>query len=139
MRFGTTSLLIVSAVIELAAGSTLLIAPGALTRLLVGVGLDSPEAVLVARIAGAALVAIGLSCGIDRDPGSPRNGLVTGLSAYNAFVVILLVRAGIVDKMHGLGLWPAIVLHAILLAWCLVRLQSTHETDRESPPGKTPR
>lgn len=137
MRFRATSLLIVSALIELTAGITLLIAPGALTRLLVGAGLDSPEAVLVARIAGAALLAIGLSCGVDRDPGSPRKGLVAGLSAYNAFVVILLARAGIVDKMHGLGLWPAIVLHAILLAWCLVLLQSTHETDRETAPGKT--
>jgi hypothetical protein len=54
MRFGTTSLLIVSALIELAAGIALLIAPGVLTRLLVGAGLDSPESVLVARIAGAA-------------------------------------------------------------------------------------
>jgi hypothetical protein len=135
MRFSTTSLLIVSALIELAAGIALLIFPGALTHLLVGGGLDSPQSVLVARIAGAALLAIGLSCGLDRDPGSPQAGLVTGLSVYNAFVVFLLVRADVVNKMHGIALWPAIVLHAILLAWCLVRLRTMHQPDTRARPG----
>jgi hypothetical protein len=136
MRFSTTSLLIVSALIELTAGIALLVFPSALTHLLVGGGLDSPESELVARIAGAALLAIGLSCGLDHHPGNPRAGLVTGLSVYNAFIVILLIRAGVGDKMHALGLWPAVILHAILLTWCLVRLRSMHQPDREGHPRR---
>jgi hypothetical protein len=125
MRFSTAWLLIVSALIELAAGIALLIAPSAVTHLLVGVGLDSPESRLVARIAGAALLAIGLTCWAERgsEGARERTGLVAGLAAYNAAVVILFVWAGGVGKMHGLGLWPAIVLHAMLFTWCFVGLR----------------
>jgi hypothetical protein len=125
MRFSTAWLLIVSALIELPAGIALLIAPSALTHLLVGVGLDSPESRLVARIAGAALLAIGLTCWAERgsEGARARTGLVAGLAAYNAAVVILFVWAGVVDRMHGLGLWPAVVLHALLFIWCIGRLR----------------
>ena len=135
MRFSTTWLLIVSAVIELAAGLALSIAPSAMTHLLVGVGLDLPESRLVARIAGAALLAIGLTCwvGRGRDRSRARIGLVAGLSVYNAAVVILFVWAGGVAKMRGLGLWPATLLHAILLAWCLVRLRFDGPTSMRAP------
>jgi hypothetical protein len=135
MRFSTTSLLTVSALTELTAGIALSIVPSATTHLLLGVGLASAESALVARIAGAALLAIGLVCWIERgrEGYGARNGLVTGLLVYNAVVVILLVWSAVVDKMHGLALWPAIVAHAALFAWCALRLRFHWPTRMRAP------
>jgi hypothetical protein len=50
-------------------------------------------------------------------------GLVAGLLVYNAAVGALLLYGAVVDKMHGVGIWPAIGLHTVLLIWCALRLR----------------
>ncbi len=118
----TKSLLIVSAVIEMGAGLLLLIAPSPSAKLLFGVGLVSPESMLVAKVAGAALLSFALSCWLERNRDSAI-GLVAGLLVYNAAVVALFVYAALVSRMNGIGIWPAVGLHSALLIWCAARLR----------------
>ena len=125
MLSNTKSLLIVSAVIEMGAGLLLLIAPSPTAKLLFGAGLVSPESMLVAKVAGAALLSFALSCWLERnrDPSAAAIGLVAGLFVYNAAVVVLFVYAALVSKMNGIGMWPAVGLHSALLIWCAARLR----------------
>jgi hypothetical protein len=125
----TKLLLIVTAVIELAIGVALLITPSVTAELLLGAGLGSPESVMVGRVAGAALFSIGLSCWLqrDRERSGPQTGLVVGLLAYNAAVSMLLAYAAVVEGMHGIALWPACGLHAIVAIWCVACLRSSDQ------------
>jgi hypothetical protein len=122
----TTSLLVASAVLELAAGVALLVAPTLMAELLLGGGLASPQSALVGRIAGAALLAIGLTCWLerDRDETDERTGLVAGLLIYNLATAGLLTEAAVVGGMCGVLLWPAVLVHAVLLAWCTLLVRS---------------
>lgn len=120
MFSNTKSLLVVTAIAELGAGLMLLIAPSQVVRFLLGAGLESPETVLLGKIAGSALLAIGLSCWLSRNEPS---GLVAGLLLYNAALVVLFLDAGVIDKMQGLGIWPAVAVHAALAIWCAARLR----------------
>ncbi|HUG97887.1 MAG TPA: hypothetical protein VMQ83_01765 [Gammaproteobacteria bacterium] len=64
-------LLMVSAAVEVGAGVALLAAPLVIVGLLIGSTLDSPTALAVARLAGAALVTLALVCWFaSRDPRS---------------------------------------------------------------------
>lgn len=116
----TKALLGVTAVVELTAAAALLAVPSPVARLLLGVGLESPAANVVARIAGAALLSIGLTCWLARSSpeGASRDGRIAGLLAYNAAVAALLVLAAVVEYLHGIALWPAVALHAGLSIWC---------------------
>lgn len=114
-------LLQVSAVAEVGAGAALILVPSAIVGLLVGGTLDSPTALSVARLAGAALVTLGLICWFaSRDAGSrAAAGVVAALVFYNAAAVGVLLYARLGMDLSGPGIWPAIVLHAGLAAWCL--------------------
>ena len=125
MLANTKSLLIVSAVVEMGAGFLFLIAPSPTAKLLLGAGLVSPESMLVGRVAGAALLSIGLICWVEgnRDRSASAIGLVAGLLVYNAAVIVLFAYAALVGKMNGIGIWPAVGLHSALLIWCAARLR----------------
>jgi len=122
----TKSLLIVTALAELGAGVALLLVPSLAVEILSGAGLASPASVLVARVGGAALLSIGLSCWFERNRtlGGPSMGLVLGLAVYNAVVAVLLIYAAVVDGMKGIGIWPAITFHLALLIWCSACLRT---------------
>ncbi len=115
------TLLQVSAAVELGAGIALILAPHAIVSLLIGGTLDSPGAFAVARLAGAALVTLGLICGFaSRDSASrAAAGVVAALVFYNVAAVVVLLYARFGMDLSAMGLWPAIVLHAGLAAWCL--------------------
>jgi len=116
-----TSLLLVTAVLEAATGLTLLVLPSLLLKLLLGVDQAAPEALFIARVAGAALLAIGVICYQTRnDKHSPaQTGVVTGALVYNVAIAALLVYSGTVLAMAGIALWPVVVLHTALALWCL--------------------
>lgn len=117
----------VSAAVEVGAGAALILAPSAIVGLLIGGTLDSPTALAVARLAGAALVTLGLVCWFaSRDSESrAAAGVVAALLFYNAAAVVVLLYARVGADLSGLGLWPALVLHAALAAWCLACLRRT--------------
>src|ERR1044072_9530109 len=114
-------LLIVMAIIEAPAGIALLVMPAAAVSMLLGVPLDTPAGLVVGRIAGAALVALGLSCWGARQDEHNRaaKGIVSAMLLYNITAVVVLALAGLGWRLFGFGLWPVVVLHALMAAWCL--------------------
>ena len=99
--------LILAAVGEAATGVALLIVPSLVGRLLLGEEIAG-VAIPVARVAGIALVALGIACW----PGPPRIGMLT----YSAAVMLYLAYVGFTGAVTGILLWPAVILHVILTA-----------------------
>ena len=112
--------LIVTALVETAAGICLFFLPVVVFAALLGLADASREVIFVGRLAGAALFAIGVASWMAKIDGrTPAQlGLLTGILVYNAAAALLLAYAGAVLKMVGVLLWPAVILHAILAVWC---------------------
>src|SRR5271166_6335122 len=116
----------VTAVIELGAGLALLCCPSATVALLVGgAPLEAPAAWTVARVGGAGLLALGVACWLARGDTQSRaaRGLVAAMLLYDVAAVAILAFAGLGFGLHSVGLWPAVVLHAVMSVWCLVCLR----------------
>jgi hypothetical protein len=99
--------LVIAAVSEAATGAALLIVPSLVGQLLFGAELTG-IASIVARVAGLALIALGIACW----PGTPLVGMLT----YSAAVTLYLACIGFAGGLTGILLWPAVVLHVILTA-----------------------
>ena len=126
-----------AAVIEFPVGVLLLAAPAMVAQLLLGTPLTSAAALLVARIAGAALLAISLSCWLERrrPAAGPLSGLVGGLLVYNAAVFALLSYAALLQGLHGIGTWPACALHFAMAIWCAQVLRMERRARAQSAAG----
>jgi len=96
--------LVFAAVSEAATGVALLLVPSLVGQLLLGIELTG-IAVSVARVAGIALIALGVACW----PGTPLVGMLT----YSAAVTLYLAYLGFAGE-SGILLWPAVVLHGVL-------------------------
>jgi len=94
------SALAFAAISEAATGLALLIVPSLVGQLLLGEQL-SGVAVPVARVAGMALIALGIACW----PGRPLLGMLT----YSASVTLYLAYLGAAGDLNGILLWPAVV------------------------------
>lgn len=125
-------LLTVTAVIEVGAGLVFVACPSAAVALLLGAPLDAPAAVTLGRLAGAALLALGVACWFARsdEQGRAARGLVAAMLLYNLAVIILFAFAGIGLSLVGVALWPVVVIHAAMAVWCIVCL-------RRAPPAST--
>jgi hypothetical protein len=102
--------LIAAAVAEIATGIALLAVPALTGQLLLGADLTGVAAT-VARVTGIALIGLGIACW----PGTP----LTGMLVYSAAVTLYLAYVGVVDRMGGILLWPAVALHLVLTALLL--------------------
>ena len=101
------SALTFAAIGEAATGLTLLIVPSFVGQLLLGEQLTG-VAVPVARVAGIALIALGIACW----PGPP----LVGMLSYSVFATLYLAYLGFAGSLTGVLLWPVVVLHVILTA-----------------------
>lgn len=119
------SLLIVTAAVEAATGVVLLTLPSLVVSLLLGGSLDTPATLVVARVTGAALSSLGVACWLARNDERSRAafGLVVAMLLYNSAAVAVLAYAGIGAGLSGVGLWPAVLLHAALAVWCVACLR----------------
>jgi len=99
--------LVLAAVGEVVTGVALLFVPSLVGQLLLGAELTG-VAVTVARVAGIALIGLGVACW----PGTP----LLGMLIYSAAVTLYLAYLGIAGGLTGILLWPAVILHAILTA-----------------------
>ena len=112
--------LIFAAVGEAATGVALLIVPSLVGQLLFG-GALTGIAIPVARVAGIALIALGVACW----PGTPLAGMLT----YSAAVTLYLAYLGLAGGLIGILLWPAVVLHVILTA-LLIRASTSNKATK---------
>jgi hypothetical protein len=115
------NLLIVSAVVETSIGVTLLLSPSLVAGLLLGASLETPAAVVVGRMTGAALLSLGGACWLARDDGPSRavRGLLVAMLLYNGAAVAVLANAGAGMRLDGLLMWPTVALHSALAIWCV--------------------
>jgi hypothetical protein len=97
--------LIFAAAGEAATGLALFLVPSVVGRLLLGDELNG-IAVVVARVAGIALIGLGIAC----LPGRARAGMLT----YGAAVTLYLAYLGLSGVSSGVLLWPAVAVHAVL-------------------------
>jgi hypothetical protein len=118
---------IATALIEAGAGLLLVLFPSMPLVLLLGVSQVSAEASVIARVAGAALLALGVACWLARKDSVSRaaSGLIVAMLLYNISVGAILVFAAIVDGLHGIALWPGVALHVAMAIWCLACLRGT--------------
>ncbi|WP_219094892.1 hypothetical protein [Pseudomonas sp. UMAB-40] len=108
-------LLVVSAVVELATGAALLLTPGLVCNLLLGMtATDATD--LVARCFGIALIALGIACW----PKAANPAALRSMLFYNGAIALYLAYVGVLVG-GGLLLWPAVVFHAVMTALFLRR------------------
>jgi hypothetical protein len=101
-------LLAVSAAGEAATGLVLLAHPPIVVRLLFGAEI-AEAGILMSRIAGISLVALGVACW----PGGAVRALHAMLT-YSALVTLYFVYLGLSGEWTGALLWPATGAHAVL-------------------------
>jgi len=114
------ALLILTALLEAATGLGLLAAPALLDSVLLGGQFTAPASVVVARIAGGALLALGIACWFASSDTQSRAayGVVAAMLLYNATTAALLVYADVAKGAAGIALWPAVIAHTALAVWC---------------------
>ena len=112
-------LLIVTALVETPIGLMLLVSPALVVPFLLGASLDAPAALVVARVAGAALLSLGGACWLARDdgPSLALRALIAAMLLYNCAAAAVLAHAGAVVGLVGVLMWPAVALHAALAIW----------------------
>ncbi|HQR94850.1 MAG TPA: hypothetical protein PLZ97_15970, partial [Sediminibacterium sp.] len=111
------SLLTVTALIEGATGLALIFVPSLVVSSLLGTTLIDPTAFLLAKLAGVALITIGLACWFSRTELLSKV-MVKAMLGYNLFSISLLVYSALIENLYGQGLWPAVLLHLGLVIWC---------------------
>lgn len=101
------SALVFAAVLEIATGVTLLLDPSLIAQGLFAADL-SGIAVTISRVAGIALICLGVACW----PGTPLTGMLT----YSVAAALYLAYVGYSGGPSGKLLWPAVVAHLVLAA-----------------------
>ena len=110
-------MLSLAAFAEALTGVALMAAPSIVGRLLLGEELSGVAAV-VARVAGIALVALGVAC----YPGEAASRRLWGMLTYSLLAAFYLVYLGLGGEWVGRLLWLAASIHAALtfllaIAW----------------------
>jgi hypothetical protein len=111
-------LLTFTAIAEAATGVALIVVPSLVARLLLGAEL-SGVAVVVGRVAGVALLSLGIACWPGHDAAGKRSPALWGMLIYNSLATLIffyLINGG---QFVGPLLWPAALLHWGLAGWCV--------------------
>jgi hypothetical protein len=106
-------LLGLAAILEAATGLALMIHPPLVTRLLLGDGV-SGVGMALGRVAGFALLSLGLACWPGPESAGANTPAFRALLIYNLLVALYLAYLGIDGQWVGSLLWPAVALHAVL-------------------------
>lgn len=102
-------MLSVAAIGEAATGLALVIYPAIVAKLLFDAEIIGASVVL-SRIAGIALIALGVACW----PCEKVSCALCGMLTYSVLVMLYLVYIGLAGGFTGTLLWPAVVLHVVL-------------------------
>jgi len=117
-----------TAAFEALTGAAVLIRPETMAYWLFGDGV-SGAGIAIGRIAGLALIGLALACWPDRavQPDRPARAMFT----YSTLAGIYLAYLGIVPRLAGVLLWPAVITHIafsvgfVVEAWSRKRPAST--------------
>jgi hypothetical protein len=107
-------LLHVAAVIEAATGVALMIHPPLLSHLLLGEGV-SGAGMALGRVGGIALLSLGLACWPGLDSAGANTPALRALLTYNLLATLYLGYLGINGGLVGSLLWPAVLIHGVLM------------------------
>jgi hypothetical protein len=118
------TLLTTTAAVEVGAGLALLGVPSVTASLLLGTPLETPAAIILARVGGAAILTLATVCWLTRGGGlgPSSRGLITAMTFYNFAVACVLAVASFSDGLHGILLWPAVAFHVAMGGWCVATL-----------------
>lgn len=116
--------LTLTACFEFAIGLALIVVPSMVASLLLGVSLAGPGGILIARICGAAILSLAVACWFAKTNRSSSILVIKALVAYNTLAALLLAYGGWIERFPGIGLWPAVALHTILLIWSVQILRN---------------
>ena len=114
----------VTAALEAGTGFLLVGLPSILISLLLGTPLNTPAGLTVARIAGVALLALGIACWQARSDSQSiaAKGLVSAMMIYNGAVSAILMYAGLGLELSTSVLWIVVLIHTAMFFWCLLSL-----------------
>jgi hypothetical protein len=107
----TRTLVVLDSALEVATGVALIARPSLVVRVLLGAGL-SGGGIAVGRVAGLALLSLGLACWPSADGASAQ--ATWALFTYNLFVALYLGHLRVGGGFLSYLLWPAFALHALL-------------------------
>jgi hypothetical protein len=90
-----------------------------IAALLLGASVTTSLELVMARLAGVALLALGLACFLAAGDAQGRagRGLAAGILLYDGGVVAVLLYAGPGLRMSGVLLWPAALVHLAVGIW----------------------
>jgi small-conductance mechanosensitive channel len=101
-----------AAAAEAATGVALILVPQVVVGLLFGVTVDG-AGVVVSRLAGMALLGLGVACW--PAAGGQSDGRArAALSLYNALALVLLAVVAQEGTLRGPALWPAVAAHLVM-------------------------
>ena len=98
---------------EAALGLVLLVYPSIVVRLLFDAQIAG-AGIVMSRVAGIALIALGLACWPGSDGDSGLAGALRGMLCYSLLATLFLAYLGIGGEWVGPLLWPAVALHLSL-------------------------
>jgi hypothetical protein len=102
--------LAVAAVVEAGAGVVLMVSPSLFIWLLLGAGLSEPDRTL-GRLAGFALLALGLACWPAARAENQTGAALRAMLIYSLLTTIYLLYLRIASDLAGMLLWPAVAFH----------------------------
>ena len=86
-------------------------------------GAESNVAVVLGRLAGAALTALGTACWFARDQTGAARGLMASMLLYNIIAAGLLTFVAVVEGLQSPLTWPVVLLHVAMMVWCVLGLR----------------
>jgi hypothetical protein len=114
---------------EAATGVALIAVPALVTQLLLSASV-SGVSVVISRVAGFGLLALGIAGWPDRGASRMRSRAHAGLLAYNGLASFYLLYLGLRGEWVGPLLWPTVTLHVgitalLARAWLVGRLSKS--------------
>lgn len=102
----------VAAAVEAVTGLFLLVLPHLVARLLLAAEVTGVS-IVIGRVAGIALLSLGIGCWLGRQ--EARGGwALAAMLLYNVLVTLYLALVGLGTEFVGVLLWPAVVVHGVL-------------------------
>jgi hypothetical protein len=116
-------LLAFAAITEALTGAGLLAAPALVCKLLLGAETTGPGTV-AARVAGIALLGLGVACW----PGRDTRSAFAAMLVYNLLVAVYLGAVALQGGTVGPLLWPVVVYHAAMVVPMVIALRRSLRT-----------